>query len=237
MSAKVYCRECKRETNHGIHKKHVVTNQEDFFWRNTYYIAYCLGCEGITFVEEYEDEDMQGFDEFGEHEWYSVIKSYPEKPVLEKNENIWTKKEFSRVPEDLLDLYNQVVDARNQQMLLLSAVGLRLLVEAICINEGVKDGHHLNDDGTLKLNKNERPTKSKDLLGKINGLFENGIITLKQSKTLHQIRELGNQIAHEVVLPKRRIVTQGIEVIEIIFFTIYDMETFTISPKQRPVQI
>lgn len=235
IDTKIYCRNCKRDNNHGVVKKHVVQNSDDddYFWRQTFYIAMCLGCEGITFAEETEAEDMITYNEHGDAVWYSTVKVYPEKPV-DHGESIISKKEFNNVPDELIGLYNQVVEAGNLHMTLLSAAGLRMLLEAICKDQAIEDGPLFNPDGTPQVS-NGLEKRSNRLLGKINGLVEKKLIVERQASVLHEIREFGNVTVHEIIQPSRSKMKKAIAIIEHIFMTIYDLETYAISRKNTLV--
>lgn len=233
IDTKIYCRNCKRDNNHGVIQKHVIQSDEDYFWRHTFYIAMCLGCDGISFAEEIEDEDMITTNDDGDSMWYSVVKVYPEKPA-DHGDAFITKKDFNNVPEELIGLYNQVVEASNLHMQLLSAAGLRMLLEAICKDLAIEDGPLFNPDGTPQVSKGVEQ-RSKKLIGKINGLVERKLIVEKQASILHEIREFGNVTVHEVVQPSRNKMKRAVAIIEHILMTIYDLETYAISPKSRPL--
>jgi hypothetical protein len=183
-------------------------------------------------VEETQNEEMVRYAEDGAYEWYSLMKVFPEKPLPENDVStkMYPLREFSQVPHVLEDLYKEVVIARNQRMLFLAAAGLRMLVEAICNDQGITGGYVYNEHGEHELEENGEKKTAKNLVGKINGLAEKGVLTLKQTQILHQIRKLGNGTVHDIKLPRRNVVTLGIEVIEHIFMTIYDIETYTIVP-------
>lgn len=239
LSSKVYCQYCKVDTNHGVLFKHeVVGNQPDEYqWSANYFVAQCLGCDGITFVEENENEEMFRYNfEEGTYEYYSLMKVYPEKPVQEDETTRQIPyKEFNKVPELMDDLYREVVEARNRRMLFLAAAGLRMIVEAVCLDQNVEDGYLYKPNGD-HIMKDGVELRSGSLQGKINGLVENSIVTPKHSQVLHQIRELGNVTVHQIEQPRLRVITQGIEIIEHLFTTIYDIDSYTISPKRRQAE-
>lgn len=236
IEEKVYCQACKRETNHGIIQS-FEQNGSDVGggWYEKYHIAQCLGCDRIAFVNESWDTNMHYYDhEIGEFVEFSVFKVYPEKPdEPEGLRNKITVREFMKVPEFLSELYTHVVGARNIRSLILAGAGLRMIVEGICKDQGIADGPVYDEAGEKQLQGDGSEKRVKNLIGKINGLVEKGFVTFRQSKILHQIRELGNYTVHEVQTPKLATITTGIEVIEHIFHTIYEIDGYKISPKKK----
>ena len=143
------------------------------------------------------------------------------------------KRDFSNVPEFLANLYSQVLDAYNSESYLLSAVGLRSIIEGICKDLNVTDGYCFDESGEIKLLKDGNQLRLTNLYGKINGLVEKGLIVAKQATVLHQVRELGNYAVHEIESPTRKALYLGVEIIENILYTLYDLEKYNIAPKKK----
>lgn len=228
---KLYCHTCKRRTNHGVVFEHIEGNDhpDDLQWEQSYLVTKCLGCDNIAFATEYGDETMASFDAFGDWEHYTDITVYPEEPQKENHSRhkLHLEKDFKNTPELITMLYSQIVSAFNQNSFLLSAVGLRMMLEGICKDLDIIDGYVLNESGE-KVLKDGEEVRSKKLVGKINGLVEQGIIVYKQAEILHQIRELGNTIVHELDIPKRKTILLGLEVIENMIHNIYELERYKI---------
>ncbi|WP_342026104.1 DUF4145 domain-containing protein [Cytobacillus pseudoceanisediminis] len=200
---KFYCNRCRTETNHttiGENNtlfRHVKsrnrTNEKQFEeMEDIYYIAQCNGCDSIIFVQEfhYKKDD----------EWKSSYHFYPEPAErLDKIQNV----SFKNLPDSLFLLISEVHIAYWGKLYTLCSVGLRMVVEAICIDKGV-EGNRLVD--------------------KINNLKNCGFITHIQADILHQIRLLGNKTAHEILIHKEELLLEGINVINSILFNIYGLE-------------
>lgn len=236
LQTKVYCDRCKRRTNHGILKHHreEENHPDDLCWQEDYYISICLGCDNVNFVSVYHDQSMVIYDPYEEeYEHFEDIKVYPPEPTKDiEIFNVHKERSFKNLPEIIKVLYKEVVKSYNANLYLLSAIGLRMIVEGICKDLGIEDGYIVDENtGGKKKDKNGKEIRSKKLVGQINGMIEKGVIVQVQSRILHQIRELGNQTAHELKKPKDRTISSGIEIIESILHIIYELDQFNIMKK------
>jgi hypothetical protein len=237
LKEKVYCHSCRRKTNHGIIYEHTTYSKpsDPIQWQQRYGIIQCLGCDNVGFVVVYGDEEQWEIDEFGERVWYDTYTVYPEEPKqIGSDLASWNNIEaryFEKVPDFISELYNQVVSVYNLKSNLLCAIGLRTIIEAICKDVNVQDGYIYNEDGSIK-EENGRQVRSSKLVGKINGLMEKQLITINQTDILHQVRELGNYAVHEIKNPTRSTLRKGIEVIEHILISIYEMDNLKVFAKK-----
>ncbi|MGE7667403.1 DUF4145 domain-containing protein [Ureibacillus composti] len=233
IEEKIYCRTCGRKTNNGYLLKHTESytdHETGFAYSDDYFITKCLGCDTVAFYREYGDTEMLDYNPEGDWGYYIDKYRYPEQPTtsLEVKEVQYEKKEFEKVPDLILDLYNEVVSSFNLKHFLLCAVGLRMIIEGICKELNVTDGFILDEDGQKKTDSNGQDILRGNLEGKINGLQSRGIITTKQSEVLHQVRLLGNVTAHELKVPRKKTVKLGLEIIENVLHNIFDLETFSL---------
>jgi len=235
---KVYCRTCKLDTNHQILKKHTVhediDEQFNFYITEDYMICQCMGCETVNFVQEYDDPNMH-FYHPEEKEWIDMedIKVYPPKPLTDKYEN-YPMKDYDHLPKLLKTLYRQVVANFEMKHYLLAAAGLRMIIEGLCNELLIKEGFLIDDEtGEKKVSrKTGKVVISDSLEGRINGLSEAGVLTRKASKTLHIIRNVGNQTVHELKDPKRSVILSGLEIIEHTFYDVYELEKYDVLSKK-----
>jgi hypothetical protein len=238
LKEKVYCRECKNKTWHEIIQEHKdgSSPEDEYQWSANYYIVQCRGCDTLAFVREYSDEDHINYGEYDKMEWYNDYYVYPEPPVKENDTPKLKSIEpqiLNEVPDFIYGLYNQVVQVFNLNYLILCAVGLRTIIEALCKDVGIVDGLIYDEQGNPRQDKKGNYIRSSRLVGRINGLVEKGFIAHRQAKVLHQVRELGNYAVHEVEEPTRRTLKQGIEIIELLLINVYELNKYDIAPKKQ----
>lgn len=218
ISDKLYCDTCKIKTNHSYVKEYSVGSKDqvnpEFNWIDSYYITKCLGCDTISFYNEYSDEDMVRFHN-GELESYSEKYVYPQEPISDNQETREQHEliDTQNVPEIIETLYRQIVCSFDSGYYLLAAVGLRMIVEGFCNDLGIQDGPVVNEQ--------EVEERRNNLQGKINGMLENEKISSSNASVLHQIRKLGNVTVHELENPESQTVLEGIKIIENLITSIY----------------
>lgn len=230
LEDKLYCQRCKVRTHHRFIQKHSEsghgTDEYPYSCSDEYYITQCLGCDTIAFFREYGDEDMIEVDHFGERVYYTNKYVYPEEPkgeefIEEEYEYVYEKEDFKLAPEVIQELYKQVVSCFELQHYLLAAVGLRMIIEGFCNEQGIEDGFKYTNAGNLKKDENGNTKRFSDLEGRINGMEEHRLITPVNTKILHQIRHLGNATAHELEVPKRSTILTAIKIIENLITNVY----------------
>jgi hypothetical protein len=190
MDNKFYCRNCKGQRKYNIlFEKKIRGSEDDGFyqWIDQYMTIECSGCETISFVHIYGDNQMVTSDEEGNYEYYNDITIFPY--YLENGTEI---KEIHLLPDVIKKVYNETVNAFKAKCYILTAGGFRATIEALC--------NHLK-------------IRKEDLSVRINLLHEKGFLTKNEAKRLHSIRFLGNDSLHEMEVPKVR---QLIVVLEII---------------------
>jgi hypothetical protein len=214
---KVLCSQCKNVTNHKVISSVGVRGDDDseesdyygFSWNSDYQIIQCQGCEEISFRQA--DTNSEEFDQEG-----SIIT---ELIFPKRGKNSWNIKAFLNVPYNLRRLHRETIDCYNNENLTLCGAGVRGLVEGICNENNIQDGE------VEVTNKNGDLTKRRlnNLQGKINGLFEKGILTKKNTEILHEHRYLGNSSIHDLAKPTKEELGLALEIIEHVFDTIYEI--------------
>ncbi|NLA49845.1 MAG: DUF4145 domain-containing protein [Bacteroidales bacterium] len=181
MNEKYYCRTCKRQTNHSIIHEVKTQGERDegyFQWVYTYSLIQCLGCETISFLETYGDSEMvEIYEEEGKCEYYENKTIYPY-----YLENVNELESTHYIPSPIREIYNETISAYKANCLILSAGGLRAIIEATC---------------------NYLEVRKDSLSTRIDLLHEKGYLTLNESKRLHAIRFLGNDALHEIENPPK----------------------------------
>lgn len=206
----VQCMSCNRETNHDIaaaHRVHGATADNDIEWWNSYYITICRGCDTISFVHESactEDWDPNT------GEITKLVTLYPDRssgrtPILGDD----------HFPQKTRRIYLELVKAMNTSSPLLAAIGLRALIESICIDQ---------------------KTKGSNLEKRITELATLGLLSQKQADILHKHRFMGNVAAHEIEAPQPQELIAALEIAETLLKTIYVLPKLgaTIKAGKKP---
>ncbi|EJL64756.1 DUF4145 domain-containing protein [Flavobacterium sp. CF136] len=224
---KVICQTCKNTTKHKVLNS---ANEEgeafmpeegyNYYWQNDYEIIQCLGCETISFRSEHSNSEDMDYEEGP----YIVEHIFPQ-----RNKDTWHIKNYYNVPHNLRRIYRETIDCYNAECLTLCGAGTRALVEGICKESGILDGEvkKTKPDGTIEIK------RSKDLQGKINGLFEKGKLTEQNAEILHEHRFLGNTSIHELSAPSKDELSLAIEIIENVFDTLYEIPQKALELKHK----
>lgn len=199
-NSKDYCPNCQTITNHKclFNKNEKSHYDDDFHWEENYDTIECLGCENIQFRKRYSDEAMirsvfDGQEEYVEQ--YDESKYYPKNIVKHK-----LLKDLYQLPEKLRVIYIESIESLKNNCYLLAGVGLRAIIEAICLDMKI--------DG-------------KNLEMKINNLLMKKLITEKDGNRLHSIRFLGNDSVHEMDVPSEEKLGIALDIVEHLIKNLY----------------
>ena len=176
---KLFCNKCKGLRNQNIIADKQIHGGEDdynYFWTEEYKIIQCLGCDHISFLKVYSDNSMIRPLDDNDYEYYDVKNVYPY--YLEKGSEISNK---HYLPEKIKEIYIETISAFKAKAYLLTAAGLRAIIDAVCNYLKIK-GNYLAD--------------------RIDLLHSKGHLTSNESKRLHSIRFLGNDAIHKIQTPK-----------------------------------
>jgi hypothetical protein len=159
-----------------------------------YYVVQCGGCKTISFCKESQFSEDWDFDEEGHQYLPTTQKVFPNRiagrPLLE---------DINLIPHGIAEIYKETHEALAGQQPILTGIGLRAIVEAVCKTEGI----------------NEKLFKA------IDELETKGILTNSGVQILHHIRILGNDAAHEVKANGQAELLAAFEVVEHLLRTIY----------------
>ncbi len=206
---KSFCPKCKRNTNHEVlAEKELsgVAGYDEITWWEAYQIIQCKGCDEVSFrIEASNTEDYD-----------------PNTGDLEKHVSIFpdatNEREpmanFKLLPQSVRTIYLEVLKTLGQGAPLLAAIGLRVLIEAICIEQGMT---------------------SKNLEKKIDELAHNGFLSTKEAEFLHRHRFMGNIAAHEISAPEPRALVAAVDIAETILKSIYILPELAeeMTPRSR----
>lgn len=125
-------------------------------------------------------------------------------------------------------VYRQTITAFNQELRTLAGAGVRLLIEGICNEQKIAKGPVTDKNGKTK--------SLKNLEGRINGMVEQGLIAKRQAATLHEIRFLGNDAAHDLDNPSREVLRNAIEIVEHVMAQVYEQpeQAKRLAARKRP---
>ena len=189
------CPKCSRTTGHDILYKHTVLTEikeiDAVAW-DTFEIVRCRGCHDVHFrhVEQFtEDIDPETGD------LIDRITVYPE-----PRSGRFPMAEVDRLPMKIKRVYLECLKALNSSANILCAIGLRAVIEAICM---------------------EQEVKGKNLQDRIEELVRTGLVAKKQAEFLHLHRFLGNTAAHDIEPPEDEGLAAALDSIEIMLKTVY----------------
>ena len=207
----IHCNKCNHPTNHNVilEKYERETSQE---------------LHGTMVLELWMDKHVQVLKcgSCGEHSlrkydiWCDDAPDFPEIniEILPKrgNSSIKSPESFQNIPLHIISIYKETVDAFINETNLLCAGGIRAILEAICIDKNIKRGLV---EGEYK----------ESLKGRIYGLCENGLITVKHSEILVHHQYLGDKALHQLQSPSNAELQIAIEIIAHTLSSIYELES------------
>ncbi len=142
-----------------------------------YYIQYrllkCRGCDAISFLERTIDFEFNYDPETGQAD----ITDYVYPPVIKNHRKL---ADINYLPMRLWAIYNETIRSFGANNLILTAAGLRTIIECICLELGVK---------------------GQNLEAKIDNLSKK-YLSQVQVNRLHSARFLGNDSLHTIQQPR-----------------------------------
>ena len=190
----VFCGSCKRDTNHVVISKKDIRSHPDagYWWHQTHYFCQCAGCDTVCYaVETTTEDDLPVGDERADSVWKTYPSREGERQAIDRTYEL---------PNKVRVIYQEVIEAINAQLSILTAVGLRALIEAICKERGIT---------------------GSNLMKMIDGLSDEGVLSANQAEILHSHRFLGNVAAHELEQARREELLAALEIAESMLKTIY----------------
>jgi Domain of unknown function (DUF4145) len=217
LDEKLYCRGCGKKTNHISISK----IKSEYFPRETIFsIVQCAGC------------DLNSYATFLNWTEKKIVHKYPEEPKVSRNlfPQFWSQVS-NNIPENIKELYIQLIESYNNKHNILSALGIRTLIESICLNQNVDKGTLFTSKDQHKFNKKGLVVISTSLEGKIFGLYENRFIIWEHCLILQRIREIGNAATHELISPTSDELYSAIEIIEKLIENVYELQNHELLRK------
>ena len=193
-SIKIFCGQCGRDTNHHILCERTVGSEkgDNYHWGIDHYFGQCAGCDNYCYaLSRWDEDDWDPYSGEVTIHWDTYPVSKGQRPSIDDSDEL---------PNKVNIIYREVIASINSNLHILSAIGLRTLIEAICKDRGVE---------------------GKNLEVLIDALARNGILSTDQAKILHGLRFMGNVAAHEIKQAKPVEILAALEIAETMMKTIY----------------
>jgi hypothetical protein len=180
-SIRTNCNSCSKQTNHQLLFVKKVVTREDYEVLEVdvkekiieeFMTIQCKGCDEVSFLHRLSGDlfvDSEGKKQFLEF-------NYPEEEYPSEFDTL-KDQQVLQLPSVLKNVYQEIVTALDSGANLLAGVGLRILVEAICMEQNIS-GSNLKE--------------------KIIELEKRGLISKNEVPILDKLREIGNTAAHRI---------------------------------------
>jgi uncharacterized protein DUF4145 len=212
----IYCNQCKGTTLHEAlchasktFEADANTESDVYFADYTWEVLLCRGCQAATFRETVITNENY----YLNRTVAPTIHLFP--PRNEHNLAV-NPDLFAYIPDNLFVIYREIIGSYNMGYYILCAMGLRALIEGMCADKGIKNGPVVRDNGKIE--------RLSNLQGKIEGMTEKEFLTKGHSKTLHELRFLGNDAAHELDSPTFEELEIAIVIVEHTLENIYGLD-------------
>lgn len=203
---KIFCNTCNHETKHDIKSTHDRAYEEinsDYGHAHLVYYEYykyrfliCRGCDTATLEERYT---CSGMNDFNGEEIYS-----DEYSPLRKNLGQRTPLRFIHIDKKLNETYNEIIKAHSQGLGIVSAMGIRALLEGICVVEGIDD------------------KKAYGLAKKIDALKSESKVPDSIIEGLKSIKFIGDDAAHRLTSTEKNNIGLSIDLLEALLTNLYE---------------
>jgi Domain of unknown function (DUF4145) len=196
------CANCSGRTTHKVLASVDVRGDQNdgnfsFSWNTDNQIVQCQGCKTISFrLASSNSEENNNYIEDGEVIEVVNETLYPSR--LEGRKGL--SDDLYYLPTKVRQIYSETLQALMNQSPILAGIGLRALLETVCI---------------------EKDAVGKDLIKKIDNLVEQKILTPASASILHKIRTLGNDAAHKVKPHTEKQLGLAMDVVENLLRDVY----------------
>ena len=199
---RIFCNSCGSETNHNTEAEYV-TLYEDIraglptgFWeKRRQRFLICAGCEAASLEISWTTSESHN-PNTGKRHW---SKEY----FPRRTRHDAPRKRFKQLPGRLDAIYRETVRSYNMESRILTAVGLRSLVEGICKDQGIgKNGESLYNR-----------------IDELKAILPDHIVD-----DLHEFRFMGNEAVHELESPPESELRIAIDICEDLLNYIYELD-------------
>lgn len=164
-------------------------------------LVQCCGCQEITYKTTSSNSEDDDYDRHGNHYQIETETLYPPRMAGRKG-----LADDYAVPREIMAMYVESHQALISGFPILTGIGLRGLLDAVC---------------------KERNASGRNLLKKIDDLVEQRVLTPQGAAVLHHIRALGNDSAHEAKPHSVKQLSLAMEVVEHLLKDVYILRAKT----------
>lgn len=136
-----------------------------------YMVVQCNGCDLVSFLQRNIGEIYED----GENNYLDL--NFPDRKYYEIEKMFLNDDERAELPTSLHNLYLETQAAFREEANILAGIGLRVLVEALCLHQKIQ---------------------GRNLQEKIKNLHTSGLISKSEEPILDKLRLIGNSSAHEI---------------------------------------
>lgn len=205
----IECPWCKTDTKHTVERAldwSGSSEDGDIQAWGTCQIVRCNGCDTFSFRSTYgSSEDWPGGD---------IEELYPERAKRSLTDELYLRGGVYDVPAIIQSIYRETLSAVQHDLSTLAGVGVRSIIEALCV---------------------DRDVKGRSLEVKIDKLKEQALLTSDGAEILHRIRLLGNAAAHKIKPPTTKQISAALKVIDHLLLGVYVLpKEALILPEPKP---
>lgn len=206
------CGKCKATTTHRVFiKLEEHSNSDGYEWHTSYLVVQCQGCKAVSFSKVETDCDNYFEDDLGNRIYNETISRYPN--ISNINKKILSE----GIPKQIFQVYSETYSALCGGFGILTAIGIRALIEILC---------------------KDKKAKGKDLSCKIDDLVKEGYLSQRNATYLHGLRIMGNSSAHEAKVYKEKQLKAAFDIVEHLIETVYVIpskaEMIDETPRKNP---
>ncbi len=168
------------------------------YWEQ-YQIVQCQGCKSISFRKDTQNTDdldyIMNVDGTVENDIAHHVEIYPSRIAgRQQIDRYWL------IPAGVSRIYKETHGALSNKFPILSGIGIRALIEAVC---------------------KEKNATGNNLKERIDDLVLKGVLTQAGADILHQLRDLGNEAAHDIKPQEDDSLELALDVIENLLQSVY----------------
>ncbi len=177
---RLYCNKCKTSTSHRTIVHAYAQTEEPYgyvFTFENYRIVECSGCHSIRFVESnIHSEDQEYEEKIDSNKLHCHVYPISEEHDLTKSQ----PSELEAVlPDCVKSIYKETIAAIKSELFILAGIGLRAILETVCKDKNIGG---------------KRSPLEKRLIVM---LEDRHLITAEEKAILDEVRQFGNDSAHE----------------------------------------